>query len=104
MEEYRDTEGNPLQEGFYLRTDRIFLTHSVQNIVYLESRAGLLYQESLETPVRPMQVSKDTTFQSLSERDLKWLREKLSALEKATQPTIPNFEEEPTRACCERRL
>ena len=103
MDEFKDIKGNLLKEGLYLRTDRIFLTHSVQNIVYIELRAGLLYQESLETPVRPLQVS-DTTFQPLSERDLNWLRERLGKLEKAAQPTIPVFEEEPTRACCGRRL
>lgn len=102
MDEFKDVLGNPLQEGFYLRTDKIFLTHSVQNIVYIELRAGLLYQESLETPLRPLQVSSDTTFQPLSQRDLDWLREKLSQLEKAIQPTIPSFEEGPTRACCGR--
>lgn len=91
MKEYKDTQGNPLQEGFYLRVDKAFLTHSIQNIVYLELRAGLLYQESLETPLRALQVSNDTTFQPLFKRDLKWLREKLSALEKTTQPTIPSF-------------
>ncbi len=77
MDEFKDVHGNPLQEGFYLRRDRILLTYGVENIVYVTSKNRTLYQESLFTSLRPLQVSSDTTFQPLSQKDLDWLRERL---------------------------
>jgi hypothetical protein len=81
MTELQDIHRKPLKEGFYLRNDKIFQTHSIQTLVYLNSKDGKLYQESLTTPIRPLFVSPETTFQPLSESDLDWLRQKLKNLE-----------------------
>ena len=75
-EQIKDIHGKPLQEGFYVRHDRILGNDVVvENIVYLTRKEdGRLYQEGLQSVINPLQVSNQTRFKPLSQRDLDWLR------------------------------
>lgn len=80
-DELKDENGHPLQEGFYLRQDCIMGTHSVQNIVYISQRGDQYYQESLSVAIVPLQVSDKTTFRLFPQKDLDWLKRRISQLE-----------------------
>ena len=88
--ELRDVHRNPLQEGFYVRTDKILGNNTiVQNIIYLSRRENILYQEGLKSVITPLQVSENTTFKPLSQGDLNWLRERLSRPEQTALNSHP---------------
>jgi len=83
--ELRDENGHPLEEGIYLRIDGLLGMHTTQSVVYISRKDDKFYEDYLDSGLRPLQVSDQTTFRPFSKRDLIWLWRKLSRLEQTVQ-------------------